>query len=50
VSHAPYQIARANVPQWDAKLFGLSGLPTPEGEFENAVLSPGVNVEVFGLV
>lgn len=50
VWHEPYQIARANVPQWDAKLFGLSGLPTPEGEFENSLFSPGVDVEVFGLM
>lgn len=49
VYHRPYPLQEVEVSAWDANLFALEGLPRPERPPDHAVMSPGVDVEVFPL-
>ncbi|HYF33783.1 MAG TPA: DUF2071 domain-containing protein [Prosthecobacter sp.] len=50
VFHTPYPLASVQVPQWDAQLIALAGLPAPERPPDHLIASPGVNVRVYPLV
>lgn len=49
VHHVPYPILDCEVSQYDANMIGINKLPQPERRFDHARMSPGVNVETFGL-
>jgi len=51
VCHPPYEIADANVPEWDDHVFSISTekFPAPDRPFEHALYAPGVDVDVFPL-
>ena len=51
VYHPPYAIADAHVSCWDDHLVTISsvGLPTPGRPFDHALVSAGVDVDVFPL-
>jgi uncharacterized protein YqjF (DUF2071 family) len=49
VHHAPYAVADADVPTWDANLFALNHLPQPAGQPDHVLYSPGVAVDVYAL-
>jgi len=50
VVHEPYQVSPVELPQWSDALFPLQGLTQPNRPPVHAVMSRGVDVEVFGLV
>lgn len=49
VWHSPYRIADARLEAWDDRLIALNGFAAPGRPPDHAVVSPGVEVEVFGL-
>jgi uncharacterized protein YqjF (DUF2071 family) len=49
VHHEPYPLLDVEVTEWDDATFELDGLKRPGRTADHAVLSSGVNVEVFGL-
>ena len=49
VHHPPYEFSGADAPVWDAGLFALAGLPTPEGPPDHTAVCRGVDVEIFPL-
>lgn len=49
VHHRPYPLARADVHQWDARLFALNGLPVPDRPPDHVLASAGVEVKVYPL-
>ena len=49
VHHAPYQLARAEVPAWRTDLFSLNGFEEPAREPDHSVCSPGVSVNIYAL-
>ncbi|MFG0333405.1 MAG: YqjF family protein [Maioricimonas sp. JB049] len=49
VHHVPYPIQDAKVVEWDSQIIDLAGLPKPERPPDHALVSRGVDVEVFGL-
>lgn len=49
VHHRPYPLCQAEVLQWDANLMRLSGFDLPQRTPDHIVMSPGVEVDVFGL-
>jgi uncharacterized protein len=50
VVHDPYQISPVELAQWSDGLFPLQGLPKPNREPVHAVMSRGVDVDVYGLM
>jgi uncharacterized protein YqjF (DUF2071 family) len=49
VVHRPYEIADADLADWNTHLLTLGGFPEPQREPDHAVMSRGVDVEVFSL-
>jgi len=47
VHHPPYQVSAVNLQHWDEHLIELAGLPLPGRPPDHALVSRGVNVEVF---
>jgi len=50
VIHAPYEISDVDVRHWDEHLLELSGLPLPGRRPDHALLSRGVDVDIFPLL
>ena len=49
VYHDPYPLVNVEADHRDKNMFSLDGLSKPTGPYDHAVMSPGVDVEVFGL-
>lgn len=49
VHHLPYQLFAAEVQSLSTDLFALNGFGSPDPTPVHAMVSPGVNVEIFGL-
>lgn len=49
VHHRPYPLQDVEVTEWDDCLFSVVGLKRPNRQPDHVVMSPGVDVEVFGL-
>jgi hypothetical protein len=49
VHHQPYPLCEAQVTKWNGALLQLNGFEPPGGAPDHAVMSRGVNVEIFGL-
>jgi hypothetical protein len=49
VWHEPYQFADARVERWDDRLLGLNGFESPGRAPDHAVVSAGVEVDIFAL-
>jgi uncharacterized protein len=49
VHHSPYEFSPVDLRHWDEHLIELAGLPLPERRPDHAVISRGVNVDVFPL-
>ena len=49
VYHPPYQICEAEAPLWDANLLTLDGFQHPNRDPDHILMSPGVEVDIFGL-
>jgi uncharacterized protein len=49
VHHDPYPLVNVEAHHSDKNLFNLDGLAKPTGTYDHAIMSPGVDVEVFGL-
>jgi uncharacterized protein len=49
VHHDPYPLVKVEADHSDKNMFSLDGLATPTGSYDHAIMSPGVDVEVFGL-
>ena len=49
VHHSPYLIANADGAEWTDLLFELDGFERPRRTPDHVVVSPGVDVEVFGV-
>jgi uncharacterized protein YqjF (DUF2071 family) len=49
VHHVPYPLQHANVPRWDEHLIRLRGLPAPARPPDHAVMSRGVDVDIYPL-
>jgi uncharacterized protein YqjF (DUF2071 family) len=49
VHHVPYPLINVEVDHRDKNMFSLDGLTKPNGPYDHAIMSPGVDVEVFGL-
>jgi len=50
VYHTPYPVQRAHLLAWRDELIGAAGLPQPTSPPPLAHSSPGVDVEIFGLM
>jgi uncharacterized protein len=49
VAHTPYPLLDVAVSQSDSNLFALDGLAQPNRPPDHVLMSPGVDVEIFGL-
>jgi uncharacterized protein YqjF (DUF2071 family) len=49
VHHAPYPLIDVEVDHNDRNMFSLDGLSRPSGTYDHAIMSPGVDVAVFGV-
>jgi uncharacterized protein YqjF (DUF2071 family) len=49
VWHVPYPLEDAEVSTWDTNVFSLDGFSPPERNPDHIIMSPGVDVDVFGL-
>jgi uncharacterized protein len=49
VHHAPYPLVNVEANHSDKNMFSLNGISKPSGAYDHAIMSPGVDVEVFGL-
>lgn len=49
VNHPPYEICDVTLRHWDEHLLELNGLPLPGRRPDHALVSRGVNVEIFPL-
>jgi len=49
VHHAPYPLVNVEADHSDKNMFILDGLSKPTGSYDHAIMSPGVDVEVFAL-
>lgn len=49
VHHQPYPLFSAELRSYSTDLFGLNGFSAPETDPEHVMVSPGVEVEIFGL-
>jgi uncharacterized protein YqjF (DUF2071 family) len=49
VHHTPYPVRDATVREWDDHMLALRGLPRPGRAPDHAILSRGVEVDVFPL-
>jgi hypothetical protein len=49
VYHTPYPYGPVEVTAWDTHLLALAGLPLPERAPDHSLMSPGVDVDIFGL-
>ena len=50
MAHRPYEISSVELPQWSDSLLPLNGFDRPGRPPVHAAMSPGVDVDVFGLV
>lgn len=50
VAHEPYQVSPVELPQWSDALFPLQGFTQPNRPPVHAVMSRGVDVDVYGLI
>ena len=49
VHHPPYAVAPAETTTWDSHLIKLAGFPPPSRPPDHALVSPGVDVEIFAI-